>query len=412
MKYLLVWIKSLFFLSLTISSKAGIITVNSNGGGLGTNELCSLRAAIRAAESDVPFSACIAGSGDDIIILPANETITLHQIDNDTIGENALPRITTNITIEGNHATITMASSAPMMRFFDVGSVNGGVTAHLTLNNLTLKNGDVDGSGGAIRNDGILYLNHVRLENNRASFEGGALTCFESQAECYLNSSILLGNSASYGGAIIVDLGANLVLDKTTIFGNQATIDNGAADGGSIYVESGNALITNSTIANNQAGRYGGLLATSSDLPFTTPGRIELSYSTVVNNSLIGLIGNIEVNNSIISNNVGGNCRSSNSVQSGGYNHSDDDNCGFNMTGDVENLNAHLSALQTVDQYTFAYPLGYQSLAIDAADPNNCIGTDQISQVRPMDGDNDGILRCDKGAFEMINNIIFLDGFE
>ena len=347
--------KSLLLLCLfwgfNFELSAAVITVNTNGSGLGTNQFCTIRAAIRAAETDAPFSACTAGSGEDTIILPEAVTIVLNQVDYNGVGNNALPRITTAITIEGNDSILRIADSAERMRFFTVKNLSDNQIGHLTLNNLTLQNGDVDGSGGAITSNGILNLNRVRLENNQASFEGGALSCYESQAVCHVTSSLIINNSASYAGAIIIDLNAELILDKTTVSGNQATIGNGAADGGSVYVESGHALIINSTITNNQATRYGGLFAASSDLPFSSPGFIDVYYSTIANNIPIGVVGNVTVKNSILSANGGGNCRTTNSITSDGYNHSDDNSCGLANPGDVEGLDVHLGVLQDLGAY-------------------------------------------------------------
>lgn len=391
---------------------AAVITVNTNGSGLGTNQFCTIRAAIRAAEADAPFSACSAGSGEDTIILPEAVTIVLNQVDYDGIGNNALPRITTAITIEGNDSTLRIADSAERMRFFTVNEVSDNQIGQLTLNNLTLQNGDVDGSGGAISNNGILNLNYVRLENNQASFEGGALSCYESQAVCHVTSSLIINNAASYAGAIIIDLNAELLLDRTTVSGNQATIGNGAADGGSVYVESGHALIINSTITNNQATRYGGLFAASSDLPFSSPGFIDVYYSTIANNIPIGVVGNVTIKNSVLSANDGGNCRITNSITSDGYNHSDDNSCGFASTGDVEGVDVMLEPLETVNAYQQTYRLNYLSPAIDAADPADCVDEDQTGKTRPRDGNNDGSARCDKGSIEMVNNIIFSNSFD
>lgn len=394
------------------AAKAVTITVNSTSGSLGTAQTCTLRAAIRAANTDAPFAACVAGSGADTIVLPSGAIIPLSQIDNNTIGNNALPKITTEITIEGNHAVIYRTNNAPMMRFFDVGSYGGVGHAHLTLNQLTLSNGLVSGTAGAIYNDGILHLNQVRLQGNQASFEGGALACYESQAECHLHESILINNSANYAGAIIVDLNASLWLDKTTVYGNQATIGTGAADVGAIYVESGTADISHSTIANNSATRYGGLYASSGGGPFPSPGAINLSYSTVVNNNPIGLVGQITVSNTILQSNVDGNCRVPNSIVSAGYNHSNDLTCGFAESGDVENTNAQLAGPPVIHDYGLYYTLMYSSGTLDAADPNDCGGEDQRHLSRPLDGNNDGLARCDKGAVEMPNYFIYANGFE
>lgn len=402
----------LLLLTLKIEAHAAVIEVNSTGGGLGTNQLCSLRAAIRAAETDAPFSACAAGSGDDIIVLPDQSTIVLNQLDNNNLGGNALPLVKSKIVIEGNDAVIRISPTAPMMRFVSVTeNSSSGDIGHLTLKNLTLKGGHVSGSGGAIHNQSILALELVRLEDNHATFEAGALTCVGSNAFCTVTSSAIISNSANYGGAIFIDLAANLTLDKSIVFGNQATIGNGAADGGSVYVNSGHAAIINSTIANNQANRYGGLLTGSGSI-FIPPGTIALDYSTIFNNNPIGIVGNVEVKNSVLSANVGGNCRPVNSVVSNGYNHSDDDSCTLNFSGDVIDIPVNLAPLVQTNRYIQSYPLSYQSVAMDAADSVDCPNTDQRDVMRPLDGDNDGIAGCDKGAHERVNDFIFMNGFD
>lgn len=399
------------FMIVAYELNAAVIVVNSNSGSLGNNQFCTLRAAIRAAESDASFYGCTAGSGQDTIVLPMAVNITFNQVDYNGIGNNALPRVTTSISIEGNDSVLSIADSAPEMRFFTVNDTPNE-TGQLTLNDLTLQGGHVDGSGGAIASNGVLTLNRVRLENNEASFEGGALNCYESQALCHITSSLIINNTASYAGAIIIDLDAELVLDKTTVTGNQATIGSGGSDGGSIYVESGNALIFNSTITNNQATRYGGLFAASSDLPFSTPGFIEVHFSTITDNAPIGVVGNVTIKNSVLAGNGGGNCRATNSIISEGYNHSDDSSCGFIESGDVEGIDALLGPLQSVNSYQQYYLLDYQSPAIDSADPLDCIKEDQSGKTRPLDGNADGSAFCDKGAIEMINNFIFSNGFD
>jgi hypothetical protein len=135
-------------------------------------------------------------------------------------------------------------------------------------------------------------------------------------------------------------------------------------------------------------------------------------YSTIANNIPIGVVGNVTVKNSILSANGGGNCRTTNSITSDGYNHSDDNSCGLANPGDVEGLDVHLGVLQDLGAYQQYYLLDYQSPAIDAANPTDCIDEDQAGKTRPLDGNNDGTARCDKGSIEMVNNIIFSNSFD
>jgi hypothetical protein len=174
-----------------------VINVNDPSGGmdnpanvtvatLGSN--ITLRDAINAADNT-------GGSGSYVINLPAGRTITFKSpVNNDTIisnntvqnqnwyGPNALPAITSNITIQGNGDTL--AVSGTNMRFFYVSggpTLTGGALSagNLELDNLTLTGGVAQGgsgsngggglgAGGAIFNQGTLTLNSDTLTNNRA----------------------------------------------------------------------------------------------------------------------------------------------------------------------------------------------------------------------------------------------------
>jgi hypothetical protein len=163
-----------------------------------------------------------------------------------------------------------------------------------------------------------------------------------------------------------------------------------------MLVEFANYSIINSTISDNIGNRYGGIVISSS------PGSID--SSTIVNNNPIGVVGNTSVKNSILSNNPGGNCRVHSLVTSGGYNHSDDDSCMFSNTNDVVNTPIELLPLEYAHEYTATYPITEDGPAMDTGDPN-CPSFDQRGVARPKDGNNDGIIACDKGAYEKIFKI-------
>jgi hypothetical protein len=128
-----------------------------------------------------------AHPGADTIVLPSKGVFDLTVVDNNWYGPNALPPIDSNITIQGNGATLQRDSSlaqdtADAFRFF---YVSGGIQSELplgtlTLTNLTLTNGLAKGgdsgfgggggmgAGGAIFNQGNLTLNGVTLTANTA----------------------------------------------------------------------------------------------------------------------------------------------------------------------------------------------------------------------------------------------------
>jgi predicted outer membrane repeat protein len=99
-------------------------------------------------------------------------TLTAFQESTFNNGPNGLPEIKAPVKINGNGSTITRAANAEDFRFFEV--VPGG---HLTLRDVTLKNGRNDVDGGAL----------LVLEGGKASIE---------------NSKFLFNRSEDLGGAI------------------------------------------------------------------------------------------------------------------------------------------------------------------------------------------------------------------
>jgi CSLREA domain-containing protein len=154
------------------------ITVTTTANTIASDGQCSLREAIINANNDAATHPdCAAGSGADTIVLAAGATYTLNARDNTEYGFNGLPAITSEITIEGNGATITRSGSAPTFRLFYI-----AITGNLTLRNMVLSNGNAKGGnggglsgggggaglGGGIYNRGLLTVFNSTLRNNQA----------------------------------------------------------------------------------------------------------------------------------------------------------------------------------------------------------------------------------------------------
>ncbi len=169
-----------------------IINVNDNSGGLdnptnvtvdnlGSN--VTLRDAINAANNT-------GGSGNTFQInLQANTTYDLTTVDNNWYGPDGLPAISSNLTIDGNGATIQRGSDATanFRLFYVSGGFSGLAEGSLTLNNLTLQGGVAQGgssllgggglgAGGAIFNQGTVNLVGVTLTNNKAVGGSGGIS--------------------------------------------------------------------------------------------------------------------------------------------------------------------------------------------------------------------------------------------
>jgi len=149
----------------------------AQAGTINVGGACTLVDAITAANTDTATGGCTAGSGADTINLQSGTTYTLTTVNNPQYGPNSLPSIISNITIQGNGATIARDGAAPNFRFFHV-----AVTGTLTLQNLTLSNGRAQGGaggrgagggggagmGGAIFNQGTLMVTDCTLSDNVA----------------------------------------------------------------------------------------------------------------------------------------------------------------------------------------------------------------------------------------------------
>jgi hypothetical protein len=90
----------------------------------------------------------------DTIELAAGSIYSLTSLDNYNNGPNGLPSITSQVTINGNGATITRSAAAgtPTFRIFDIAS-----SADLRLITLTIENGRSLGAVGADAKGGAIY---------------------------------------------------------------------------------------------------------------------------------------------------------------------------------------------------------------------------------------------------------------
>src|SRR5262245_50546047 len=176
--------------TITVTSAAGAanyagnVTVSQLNPGVKSVTLID---ALNAANNT---SAVSGGSYVINLTLPssANKTITFHAVNNYWYGPDALPAITSNITIQGNGSTLQIASGTTERFFYVSGgpTLTGGALplGSLELDNLTLQGGIAKGgigstaygrggggglgAGGAIFNQGNLTLKGDTLTNNKA----------------------------------------------------------------------------------------------------------------------------------------------------------------------------------------------------------------------------------------------------
>ena len=365
---------------------------------------CSLREAIKAT-NDAP--------GADMVTVP-DGTYTLTLGPND--GNQAFPDITRgdlditdDLSIQGasQSGTIVQAGTSAYSgidRIFE--AWNTGTNA--TISDMTVQNGNSQGGffvdlGGAVRNNSAdLSLKRIKVSDSLAPCTGGGVFNWRN-GTLKLEDSTVSGNRTSlsdicgnHGGGITnegftmtitgstiknnssisgggVDNFATLILENSTLSGNSAS-----SEGGGLRTAAGTSSLTNVTLADNSAPTGGGV-STRSEGATTAKG-------------------------TIIAGNSPSNCTGS--LASSGHNMEDANTCGLDSDpanpdadGDWVDTNPNLGPLADNGGPTETRALLDDSPAIDEGGAP-FLPTDQRGISRPQDGDGDGIVVQDIGAFE------------
>lgn len=300
--------------------------------------------------------------------------------------------INRSLTLQGADAATTIidgegAQSA--VQLFDTASF-------LTLRALTLRNGDAYGlsSGGTtLIEDSIIRDNQPPAGNHGSGVRVWGPTTIR-------NTSIY-ANSGLYGGGL--DVSGPLTVTQSVIYGN--TAEN---NGGGLNLNSGAVvLLENSTLSGNQSGFSGGGIHLGAPGTQLTLRNVTLTANVAGGINTVGGINSangttITLYQSIVANNVGDyQCSEFNGTwQSLGYNLASDDTCHLTAPGDQPNTNPLLAPLADNGGDTLTHALAAGSPAIDTGDNAGCPATDQRNRVRPYDGDGDTTATCDLGAFE------------
>ncbi len=340
---------------------------------VGTEPKCTLRAAIQDANATAEADTITVPAGTYTLTIPlAFTTMDDANGDLDIVGA---------LTINGAGARSTIVRGGVLFndRIFENAP---GTSA--TITGLTITGGRT-GSGGGVYNQGaLLTLDKVAVKGNTAAGLAGGGGVF----------------SQNNGGTTL-----NII--DSTVSGN-STI----GLGGGVRLQGGTANITNSTISNNHAdkGASGVLAAPAFDVGAT----MNIRSSTIANNTAkepgsgirtaSGAV--INVRNSVVYKNLTfnfpSNCDTATSggtITSQGNNISDDASCPFAQPTDKPNTNPLLGVLSDNGGPTQTHALLPGSPAVDAANNATCPSRDQRGVAR-KDGDRNGTVVCDIGAFE------------
>ena len=277
--------------------------------------------------------------------------------------KRALPPITGTITIEGGGHTI---SGNRKHRIFHV---DGG---RLTINNLNLENGFSQQRGGAILTSrGELTVNNSRFFGNAGESGGAIATLIANRNLIINNSSFEKNRGEAYGGAVHV-------LSGPATVSNSSFSDNSAgAIGGAIYFDSRHdvASVSNSTFSGGRALSGGAVAARNR--------KTTLTHVTMVDN--FGNSGHdVYVSDlQVVDFNI------YNSILSG---RSYGAACYGRVNGNRGNLIVDGSCAPAVSDQPLliestgspvTFPPGDFSPALDAADPQYCLETDQLGTPAP-----------------------------
>jgi hypothetical protein len=369
---------------------AAIVLLSACGGGTPTPAPCSAAALI----ADIN-NANSTPATEDIIDLVPGCVYELTSVDNFTDGANGLPSIVSTIEINGNGATIqrSYAEGTPAFRIFHV--ANMGM---LTLHDVTLTNGlahavttgeIAHNAGGAIYNNNRTSLYGVVIDDNHAKYGGGVYNTIANGMT--INTSTFQNNGADVEGVAGERGGGLYSLSSVTI--TQSTFTNNTATETGGAVENGGTArlaISNSTFSGNSTVMLGGsAILNSGEI-------IVMAYTTITENvggspgmALLSGPDTIEIRNSIIANNTGGNCSYPATSSILWENLDSDGTCpGFTITDDPD-----LDPLADNGGPTLTHALAPNSPARDAAD-GDCLSMDQRGEPRPHGS------ACDLGAYE------------
>ncbi|HLO30651.1 MAG TPA: choice-of-anchor Q domain-containing protein [Anaerolineales bacterium] len=409
------------------------VVVNSNDSGPG-----SLRQAIADATggAKIYFDPALAGQ---TIVLSSEIAINKSL----TIDGRALDP---HVSISGNHA----------VRIFNAGS-----NVSLTLHSLILKDGMMGGTsytkyGGAIYTNlySTVMVTDVDFVGNTA-YRAGAIYVSSLASATILESRFSANTAQISGGAIYA--GNNLIVRNSVFINNEASavvlqgpgtyvlehntfVGNHALSGGAIaFQQSNNFFVTirNNLFSNNIADSAGGAIR----IVYSGPQQIMIENNTFYANqskSVGGAIateGNVQLRNNTFSENradrAGGNAGGSIYISSAGvftelFNNIFANNAGGgecyeygvnswirgnnNLIEDGSGACATLPGTIISDPLlgpltdhggpTQTMALLPGSPAIDAGDNTHCPETDQRGMARSLDGNNDGSVICDIGAYE------------
>lgn len=303
----------------------------------------------------------------------------------------------------------------------DGGGIHNTGNGTLTVTDSTFSGNNASAFGGGIRNDGTLTVRSSTFSGNTvggaSGGDGGGI--LNSSDFATISDSTFTGNSAVFEGGGIYSSGGTLTIANSTFTENSARFGGGGGNS-----QSATLFVTNSTFSGNSVDQDGGGIHSF--------GTLTVAHSTFLGNSAKrggGIFiesffsdGILNLANTILADSTGGDCINfSGVVNAAGVNliEIEDGSCDPDaITADPRldpaGLQDNGGPTRTIALCQGAdSPAGCVDIspAIDAVPAADCsLATDQRGEFRPVDGDGDGVARCDIGAYELQVPVPF-DGF-
>ena len=367
---------------------------------------CDLRGAIDLAN---------AGSGSYYhhIHVPAG-TFTLTAPGSENLNATGDLDVYVNTTIiEGagmNDTIITQVGTSD--RIFDHFGDDG-----LKLIGLTVSGGRVvTGAGGAgIRSitTGPLTLTNVRVTDNRATGTadtdiGGGILIYNTSA--MISGSIISVNRAEHGAGLAIHNsydGPVTTIVSSSIHDN---LTNGGHGGGILALDDSRMELENVTIAGNLAdgdGWGGGIYIYGNLAAHLNHVTVANNWASYMGDAIAGdYLVHLDIDNSILYYDSGNDvCYYSPVttlyIASNGHNINNQTNQNWCHFGPVPGPDPLLGTLGFHGSTTEVIPLLAGSPAIDAGNPLDSVDFDQRGKRRQVDGDGDGTIEPDAGAYEV-----------
>jgi len=340
------------------------------------------------ALTHVTFTGNTAGSGGGMYNDNSNPTLT------DAVFKG-------NRAIDGSCMSNTQGSRAVLSEVLfegntssNKGCLDNEKSSNAKLANVTFSRNKAKYGAGMYNYQSSPTLTKVIFSDNVSSFVAGGMNN-SGQSNPSLTDVYFFHNSAQSEGA-----GMANYEDSNPTLTNVAFVNNSASDacGGGIINYDSSPVLTNVTFSGNH-GTNGGGMSSSHSNPSLTNVTFADNTSHGPGSALYNVGGSKPtVTNTILWDNapLDAQLYDENGVSIISYSIIPGRHRG---EGNLE-VDPQLDKLANNGGFVPSYALLSGSPAIDAGSPSACPSTDQLGLPRPLDGDGDGSVGCDMGAFE------------